>query len=677
MITGTSRVFSRLLIANRGEIAIRIIRAARTLGLETVAVFEARDAKSPHVLAADCAVELDSPLGYRDIGSIIAAARSSGAELVHPGYGFLSENAAFAQACDASGLVFVGPAPETISLMGDKAAARRVMAGEGLPTVPGYDGPDQSDERLLQEAALLGFPLMIKARAGGGGRGLRRVASQADFPHELTASRNESRAAFGDDNVLLERAIDGARHIELQVLADRYGQVFHLGDRDCSVQRRHQKLIEEAPAPRLSAELRTQIAAKVVQALRSTGYCGAGTVEMLLAPDGQWFFMEMNTRLQVEHPVTELVTGEDIVQWQLRIAMGERLPERFITPSIDGHAIEVRLCAENPAHGFLPQTGYIGRWTPPQGVRVEHAILEGAHISPNYDSMLAKIVAHGPDREVARRRLKRALNDLVVLGIPTNRDFLLGCLAHSDFIAAEIDTQFVSVRFAELTQVSPSDQEPLIAVAACLLVPRGAEDSATAHQSALHRGSIDKSSSLRHQYPVPVRFLIDGEVFDRSVLLIGPDHYLVRHGENSCELKVLATSEGKLRVEADRRTYDIHFLRDRAGLWLSRSSRTLWVDDLTFSKSNSPDDRVQGRLGRAPGALTATGQLLAPMTARVSSIQVLANQFVEADQWLLSVEVMKIEHRISAPQAGRIAAVFVSEGEVVEEGAPLLTIVEN
>ena len=424
--------FFKILIANRGEIALRIMRSARRLGYGVVAVYSDADRDALHVREADQAVRIGEALpaqSYLRIEAIIAAAKASGAGAVHPGYGFLAENEDFAQACRDAGLVFIGPSPEAIRSMGNKASAKDIMHAAGVPCVPGYQGADQSDAVMLAEAKKIGFPVMIKAVAGGGGRGMRLVTDAAAFPDALRSARSEAQGAFGDPTVIIERAIVDPRHIEIQVFGDRYGHAVHLGERDCSVQRRHQKLIEEAPSPKVTPKLRARMGAVAVAAVKSIRYEGAGTLEFLLDKNGEFYFMEMNTRLQVEHPVTEAITGLDLIELQLRVASGEPLGLEQEDIKFAGHAIEVRLCSEDAGHDFMPQSGKMALWQMPEGVRVEHALQSGSEIPPFYDSMIAKIVSHGADRNEARGRLICALEQTAAFGVTTNQGF-------SDFLPA-------------------------------------------------------------------------------------------------------------------------------------------------------------------------------------------------------------------------------------------------
>src|SRR4051812_37192344 len=425
-----NRMFSRILIANRGEIAWRVIRTARRMGIDTVAVYSEVDEGALHVAMADEARLIGPPAvrdSYLNIDRVVAAARDSGAEAVHPGYGFLSENAEFAEACSAAGIVFIDPSPQAIRAMGSKAAAKALMEAHGLPVVPGYHGADQDESLLLAEAERIGFPVIIKASAGGGGRGMRVVANAAEFARALDGARREAKGAFGDDTVLIERYLEHPRHIEVQVFGDSHGNIVHLFERDCSIQRRHQKIVEEAPAPGLTPERRIHLGETAVAAARAVSYIGAGTVEFIAEQDGErFYFMEMNTRLQVEHPVTEAVTGLDLVEWQFRVAAGEKLPLCQDAIALAGHAIEVRLYAENPARGFLPATGALHRLHLPRGdsIRVDTGVRSGDSVTPFYDPMIAKIIAHGEDRGGALVRLRRALADTAVLGVATNLSFL-------------------------------------------------------------------------------------------------------------------------------------------------------------------------------------------------------------------------------------------------------------
>ncbi len=466
-----------LLIANRGEIACRIMRTAERMGIATVAVYSDADAGALHVALADKAVRIGGPMpaeSYLDGEAILDAARRAGADAIHPGYGFLSENSGFAESCAAAGIVFVGPPPAAIHAMGDKARAKRLMIEAGVPVVPGYEGDDQSPDTLLREAGRIGFPVLIKASAGGGGRGMRRVDDAADFGGALDSACREAENAFGDGTVLIEKLVTDARHIEIQVFADGHGNCIHLGERDCSAQRRHQKIIEESPSPFVTPKLRAAMGTDAVKAALAVGYVGAGTVEFIVGADGGYHFLEMNTRLQVEHPVTEMVTGFDLVEWQLRVASGERLPANQSDVTLSGHAIEARIYAEDPYDGFRPQSGAIVRWRPDlsgQGVRIDNGVAEGGAVTPYYDPMIAKVIAHGRDRAEAIARLRAAIVANPLLGIANNRGFLIDLLDTDAFRAGEMTTGLIDRWVAEQADIltAPVPQAVDFALAAAVL----------------------------------------------------------------------------------------------------------------------------------------------------------------------------------------------------------------
>ncbi|MBL8673755.1 MAG: ATP-grasp domain-containing protein, partial [Rhodospirillales bacterium] len=519
--------FTKILIANRGEIACRVARTARALGYRTVAVHSDADAAALHVDSCDEAVALGGDLAadtYLDAAKLVAVARATGADAVHPGYGFLSENAGFARACAEAGLVFIGPPADAIDAMGNKAAAKRLMIAAGVPCVPGYQGAGQDDATLRAEAMRIGLPVMVKAAAGGGGRGMRLVAAKPDLADAIRMARDEAVNAFGSGELILEKAVVDARHVEIQVFADSHGAVIHLGERDCSVQRRHQKVVEEAPSPAVSADLRARMGAAAVAAARAIGYRGAGTVEFLLAGDGAFYFLEMNTRLQVEHPVTEAITGQDLVAWQLRVAAGGHLPLRQDEVRFDGHAIEVRLYAEDPYAGFLPQTGTVAAWRPAAGpgLRVDHGIRDGQVISPFYDPMIAKVIAHGADRAEARRKLAMALEDTVVLGPVTNKHFLVRVLRDAVFADGGATTAFIGERFQAEALAPPAPEDAHWALVAAAIWRRGRDRA----------GAL--LSGWRNSNPEP------------SILRL-------RHGETVRELRVEPRADGGLDVQLDGR----------------------------------------------------------------------------------------------------------------------------
>lgn len=635
--------FHTLLIANRGEIAMRVLRSAKAMGLRTVAVYSSADADAPHVLHADRAVHIgpaEPAQSYLNIDAIVAAAQASGADAVHPGYGFLAENAAFAQHCRDAGLVFVGPSPESIRAMGDKAAAKRLMQTAGVPCIPGYQGEDQTTATLLREAEAIGWPVMIKAVAGGGGRGMRLVEGPQQFATLLQSAQSEALHAFGDATVLLERAVRAPRHIEIQVMADRHGHAIHLGERDCSVQRRHQKIIEEAPSPAVSPELRQRMGEAALQAVRAIGYEGAGTLEFLLDDNGDFWFMEMNTRLQVEHPVTEALTGLDLVALQLRIAAGEPLALRQEDVRFEGHAIEVRLCAESPSQGFVPQSGTMDLWQLPESppLRVEHALASGAQVPPHYDSMIAKLIAHGATRDEARQRLLAGLADTVALGVATNQHFLLRCLAHPVFAAGGATTAFIAQHQEELLAEDAGQQAQAAAVAAALL----------------QAGTDRPPSPLAHTLMAPLRFEIDGQGHAASVQRLPDGSYAVAlDSVEPVEIGLRFMGHGQWQVQRQGVQSPLRALRSGERLLMHWAGRAYEVRDTSLAP---PHDT---------GAHGGDGLLRAAMSGRVTALLAREGELVAAGQPLLTLEAMKMEHLHCAPRAGRVSAVHVAVGEQV------------
>lgn len=637
--------FTSLLVANRGEIALRIMRTAREMGLRTVAVHSEADRDAPHVQAADRAVCIGGAApaeSYLNIPAIIEAARASGAEAVHPGYGFLAENAGFARACAEAGLVFVGPSAQAIETMGDKAAAKAAMEAAGVPVVPGYDGADQSPERLAEEAGKVGFPLMIKAVAGGGGRGMRLVEQAEGFAAALTSAQGEAEAAFGDGRVLLERAIPAPRHVEIQVMADRHGTVIHLGERDCSVQRRHQKLIEEAPSPAVDAELRARMGAVSVEAARAIGYEGAGTFEYLLDAEGNFFFMEMNTRLQVEHPVTEAITGLDLVALQLRVAAGAPLGLTQEDAHLRGHAFEVRLCAEDAAAGFLPQSGRVVDWHPAPDLRSDDALGAGVSVPEFYDSMLAKLVAHGPDRDSARRRLLAGLERTRLLGLRSNQAFLAACLAHPEFAAGGATTGFIEAHRAALL----------------------AEDHAGETRAAMLTAAFLRAApktGLAPGFSAPLRLARDGRVHAVQVTAGPRGSCDVRCDETRLALRVTARDGMDVSYELDGTAGRARLVRQDGRLWLHQGGRPWDFDDLSFAPEVS-------------AGVASDGVLRAAMNGTVASVTVAEGDTVGVGQTLLVLEAMKMEHAHTAPMAGTVTALHTAPGAQVTARTPLIGI---
>jgi geranyl-CoA carboxylase alpha subunit len=655
-----SIVFASLLIANRGEIAVRIARTARRMGLRVIAVYSDADAQAPHVQLADAALRIGGAAprdSYLNIPALIEAARQGGAQAVHPGYGFLAENAAFAQAVLDAGLVWVGPPVAAIRAMGDKARARRLMQVAGVPCIPGYDGEDQSDAVLQREADRIGYPLMVKATAGGGGRGMRLVHAPDGLRDALAGARSEAQAAFGSGTLLLERAIDRPRHVEIQVFADTHGHAVHLGERDCSVQRRHQKLIEEAPSPALAGEsgqrLRRRIGDMAVAAARAIGYCGAGTIECLLDAQGQFHFMEMNTRLQVEHPVTEALCGVDLVEWQLRVARGEPLPEtrqevllqRFES---GGHAIEVRLCTEDPSQGFLPQSGTLLAWEPSPRVRVDHALLAGQPIPPHYDSMVAKLIAHGPDRAAACDALAGALADTVALGVRTNQAFLAASLRHPVFAAGAATTAFVGAHADALLAMLPPLPVPVAAIA--LLAHR-----------ALALGQDPCAVRLPPAWPMPMRLQVDGARHAAAVQSLGGARYRVDSGALGADITVLQAAPHRLLLRIAHQQLQLALASDGQRLFVQCDGRQSVLEDHTLQPA-------------AVAGPAASGQVRAPMAGRIVAVAVEAGQQVAAGATLVVLEAMKMEHPALAPRAALVQRVCVAPGAQVAAGTVLVEL---
>ncbi|WP_323118307.1 acetyl/propionyl/methylcrotonyl-CoA carboxylase subunit alpha [Burkholderia alba] len=659
----TARRFTRLLIANRGEIAVRIARTARRLGIATVAVYSDADRANPHVAACDTAVPIGGTTpaeSYLLIDTLIDAALQAGAQAIHPGYGFLSEQAAFARRVAEAGLVFVGPPADAIDAMGDKARARRRMADAGIPVVPGYDGDDQSEARLIAEAVRIGFPVMVKASAGGGGRGMRRVDAPDALPGALTLCASEARKAFGDGRLILERAVVEPRHIEIQVFADTHGQVIHLGERDCSVQRRHQKIVEEAPSPAVDDALRGRMGDAAVAAVREIGYAGAGTVEFLLDRAGRFYFMEMNTRLQVEHPVTECVTGQDLVEWQLRVAQGEPLPLAQADVRIEGHALEVRLCAEDPADDFLPRTGTVLAWRPAPHVRCDHALADGLSIGPFYDSMLGKVIAHGRSRTEAIDRLAGALDRTALLGVTNNRRFLSRVLRHPAFVeGGTVSTAFVAQHFA--TNADRADEPGPAAWTLAAWLSAAGIDAA----GALPAGWRGWSNGAG--LPVPCRLGWLGahapgaRAARRGTVLLGGQPIQVRLDQSEpAWVQGVPGNPGELAdVRIDGRAFRYRHAWEGNRLWLQ-----LEGDDYLFASHH--------REGAQRGGTTeADGILRAPMNGRVVAVNVEEGRTVAAGQTVSVLEAMKMEHAMTAPFAGRVVSLRARIGDQVAPGQML------
>ena len=639
----------KLLIANRGEIACRIIRTARRMGIATVAVYSDADGDAPHVSDADEAVMIGpatAARSYLDGGAILDAARKAGADAIHPGYGFLSENAEFAAACADTGLTFVGPPVSAIHAMGDKARAKAVMAKAGVPLVPGYSGGDQSVERLTEEATKLGYPVLLKAAAGGGGRGMRRIDRPNDMADALESATREAANAFGDGTMLLEKLIENGRHIEFQVFADAAGDTIHLGERDCSAQRRHQKVIEEAPSPFLDSRMRQAMGAAAIEAARVVGYVGAGTVEFIVDEDRGFYFLEMNTRLQVEHPVTEMVTGLDLVEWQLRIAAGEKLPLRQEAVVFSGHAIEARVYAEDPHAGFQPQTGTILHWRPDtvasrDGIRVDAGVSEGGTVSPFYDPMVAKVIAHGSDRDDAIGRLRQALCDLPLLGVKTNRTFLVDVLASREFAGGAMTTRVIDrwIEDGTPTMTAPAARDENFAFAAAIMAKAGDGDwfrstGIARHPVLLRNGVVERRAEVCFE-----RGRLSGvEVAGRSFAAVLEQ----------------ATSR-QVRYSIDGAAHHATVVPEGRRIWIDVDGRTLVFEE---------PDPLAARQDRDDPSIVAS-----PVAGLVRHVAVTVGDRIAAGQTVGVVEAMKMETTLVARAAGVVRVVRIVAGDQVGAGA--------
>jgi 3-methylcrotonyl-CoA carboxylase alpha subunit len=659
-------MFSKILIANRGEIACRVARTCRRLGIRTVAVYSDADAEAMHVALCDEAWRLGPPPArdsYLLGDAILEAARRTGAEAIHPGYGFLSENAAFARACTEAGIVFIGPTPAAIEAMGSKSESKRLMEKAGVPLVPGYHGADQSMEALRAAADGIGYPVLVKASAGGGGKGMRVVRAAGALQAAIEGARNEAAGAFGDDTLLIEKYLDAPRHVEIQVFGDTHGNVVHLFERDCSIQRRHQKVLEEAPAPDLPAETRAAMGAAGVAAAQAIGYVGAGTVEFLYQ-DGRFYFIEMNTRLQVEHPVTEMITGQDLVEWQLRVAFGGTLPLAQEDLSVSGHAIEARVYAEDPANDFLPSIGRLRHLRPPaEGphVRVDTGVRQDDRVSMHYDPMIAKLVVWDSDRAAAVRRLRAALEAYQVVGVSTNLEFLGSVAAHRAFAAGEVGTRFIEMHESDLFPAAvPADDGVLALAALDVLLRRQTEAAASAGRSGdpyspwhgtdgwrLNDDNYQRMVFLDagEDRPVTVHYQRDGYRLDL------PGGSVMARGEIDAQGDLVCDIDGfRRRVTVVRQGLDLVIL-DRG------RQHCLTLDDPAARAA----DRDQGG-----------GGLVAPMPGKVARVLVENGQTVEKGAPLVVLEAMKMEHTIVAPDDGTVVALHFEAGDQVDDGAALL-----
>jgi 3-methylcrotonyl-CoA carboxylase alpha subunit len=655
-------VFAKILIANRGEIACRVMRTARRLGIRPVAVYMDADRAALHVRLAEDARRVES---YLDVAGIVAAARDAGVQAIHPGYGFLSENEAFASACAAAGLVFIGPAPAAIAAMGDKAAAKRLMEKAGVPLVPGYHGEAQDPALLEKEAARIGFPVLIKPSAGGGGKGMRVVASRSEFLPALQAARREAKSSFGDERVLIERYLERPRHIEVQVLGDGHGNLVHLFERDCSVQRRHQKVLEEAPAPGLDSRKRREMGAAAVAAAKAIGYTNAGTVEFIAEQDGRFYFMEMNTRLQVEHPVTEMITGLDLVELQLRVAAGEALPFSQKDLTLDGHAIEARIYAEDPERDFLPATGRVVHLALPHvsgDVRIDAGIAAGDEITPWFDPMIAKLIVRGADRDRALGRLHQALCELEIAGVKSNVSFLRRVVASEAFRRGDLDTGLIERNRAELLPRPAPIGTDLLAAATFAEL---AEEDRAARSRAARSGDLHSpwdrvdgwrlNADSHHdfvfvegdaEHPVTVHFSAAG----LRLAVGGREHAFA--GES--------LEGAALSIRLDERVYKARAVRDGDDwhVFANGDYRRLML------RQALPKEDEQAR----------TGSLSAPMPGRIIQVLSRPGEAVKKGQPLLVLEAMKMEHTVTAPADGVVKEIHFAAGDQVLEGAELVVL---
>ncbi|NKI33743.1 ATP-grasp domain-containing protein [Wenzhouxiangella sp. XN79A] len=650
-------MFKRILIANRGEIACRIIATCRRLGIDTVAVHSEADRGARHVRLADQAIEIgpaEAAKSYLVAERIIDAARATGAEAVHPGYGFLSENADFARALDSAGITLIGPRPETIEAMGSKARAKALMEKAGVPLVPGYHGEDQAEDALIGEAERVGFPLMLKAAAGGGGKGMRVVRSAGEFRDALAAACREARSAFGDDRMILERYVEHPRHIEAQVFGDRCGNIVHLFERDCSSQRRHQKVIEEAPAPDLDPALRVELLEAAVRAARAVDYVGAGTVEFLVDRHG-FYFLEMNTRLQVEHPVTECVTGQDLVEWQLRVAAGQPLPLAQDEITCRGHAMEARIYAEDPDAGFLPESGRVEALDWPAGdwIRVDRGIDAGDAVSVHYDPMIAKLIVHGENRTVCRARLLEALSGTRVAGLTTNLGFLQQLAAAEVFRDAALDTGYLDRDLDALLDRAAMPPTEVVAAAVLALLPES--------DAAPSPWGLGDGWRLGEPAPIALDLEVAGTRIPLEARVLGAGAYSIEIDGRQHAFRGQIDPAGAASVAIGDRTWRLRVHRHGDAVEICEAERRWAV-------------HRRARFEAAAGAAGGSGRLLAPMPGKVIDVRVSAGDRVESGQTVALMEAMKMELSIKAEAAGTVGEVAAAVGDLVEADALLLQI---
>ncbi|MFV5265260.1 acetyl/propionyl/methylcrotonyl-CoA carboxylase subunit alpha [Acinetobacter courvalinii] len=647
--------FSKVLVANRGEIAVRVMQTAKAIGYQTVAVYSDADANARHVQVADEAVYIGASKvseSYLSIAQIIAACQKTGANAVHPGYGFLSENTDFAQACLEHGITFIGPTAAAIELMGSKRLSKIAMIQAGVPCVPGYEGDQQDIDYLAEQAESIGYPLMVKASAGGGGRGMRLVQQAADIVEALKTARSEAENAFGSGELILEKAVIAPRHVEIQVFGDTHGNYVYLFERDCSIQRRHQKVVEEAPCPVMTPELRQQMGEAAVAAAKACDYVGAGTVEFLLDQSGEFYFLEMNTRLQVEHPVTEMITGLDLVEWQLRVANGETLPLQQHELSLNGHAIEVRLYAEDPRQDFLPQTGKVLRWQPAgsdgmmPNVRIDHGMLELGEISPFYDPMVAKVIAYGKTRQDAIRLLARAVDDCVLLGVNSNKQFLSNLLRHPIIVAGDTNTAFIQQHFQD--DVSLHQQSltlEILAVAAALF-------------SQQNRQQVAWQTGVALPFPLKLKYA------DQQILLHvqhDQQQLKVELCDQQAILQIVRINGEEIIYSCDGVRRKLAYVFDQNQLYLDAGNGNVMLENITYAAPEAAE-------------VVGDGKIRAPMDGAIVNLLVNVGDQVVKGQTLLVLEAMKIQQQIKSDVDGMVEELIGQVGQQVKKRQQLLNI---
>ncbi len=645
------KAIRKLLIANRGEIAVRIMKTAKSRGVRTVAVYSDADANAMHVRCADEAARIgpaEAAQSYLKIDAIIDAVKRTGADAVHPGYGFLSERAAFAQACEANGIIFIGPPASAIEAMGDKAESKRRMIAAGVPCIPGYQDEDQSDSRLIKEAEKIGFPVMLKASAGGGGRGQRIVHGPTELKEAIASARRESESAFGDGRLIIEKAVVGARHVEIQVMADAHGACLYLGERDCSLQRRRQKVIEEAPSPAITPDIRKRMGEAAVEAARAVDYRNAGTVEFLFDPAlKEFYFLEMNTRLQVEHPVTEMVTGLDLVAMQFDVAEGKKLPIAQSEIKSNGWAIEARLYAEDPSAGFLPQSGRVALWRAPASARVDAGIEKGDAVTAYYDPMVAKIIAYGATRDEARVKLVAALKDTIMLGVPNNRDFLIELIEDEAFAKGDAATDYIEKNLDRLTERKSPGGGAALAIVAAALVDRPFGDLLTGWNS-------------RGAGRFPLRLAAgDGETINAEASVAG-NRIAVANGDGSFAISVVSKDERTIIFRDENGEGRAFFARNGDAVDIDCNGASARYTDLA--------------LAPVEGAGAGEDVVRAPMAGAVTTVAVKPGDKVKKGQAVATIEAMKMEHQLKAPRDGVVAEVFVKPGDQATIRAKIVTL---